>query len=194
MLRINNLSLALLLTALLAIVFANSPVQAQAQPLNLFLPVVKKAPAGVIGNPGFENGYAGWAFKSTDGGYDIRSQAQAHSGSYSAALGNGNGGREASITQNMIVPAGRPKLQFWEYMVSGDYCDSGESYDYVRVLVNGSKLLSFPVCENSDNGRWLARELDLSGYVGLTVQVSVYFRSDLALESFYYVDDFAFVP
>lgn len=164
----------------------------------LWLPIVIKnsqQPPG-LDNPDFESGAVGWNFYSTQGGGDIVTTAPLPRGSYSARLGSSwEISRVAYISQQVMIPVGKPWLTFWHYIDSQeDYCPQYTLYDFVRVEINGGEILSFPLCDDGVtlNRVWLKRAVYVGSYQGMNVNLKIYFQSDITLPSDYYVDDFAF--
>jgi hypothetical protein len=144
-----------------------------------------------IANPGFENGSTGWVFQSNQGD-PIRVSPFAHSGSFSAALGNGNHNRVASISQQFTVPFNNYNLQYWQYIQSNEVC--GTPFDVVTIYINGANFQSFNVCSGLNSLDWSRAIINLISYRGDTIVFRMEFTSDGNTQSFFYVDDFSFIP
>jgi hypothetical protein len=152
-----------------------------------YLPAIFHKIVPDIANPGFEQGYTGWAFSSNQGS-DLITQAQAHIGVYSASLGNGNNYRVASISQGVTVPASRSSLIFWIYIDSADAC----GWDYLRFYINSQLFYTYDICSPTSTHQWSIRNLDFSGFAGQPITLKIEFTSDVTVESYVYVDDFEF--
>ena len=166
--------------------------------LRVYLPAILRAVdfPNPLSNPGFEEGYSGWNFFSTQGGLDIISSAHAHSGLYSARLGNWDENyRKAYISQYVAVPIGRPWLTYWHYVdTPEDYCPMFTRYDFISIQVNLYEEDYYSLCDDVDhpNRVWLKQAFDLSAYQGMRVYLRIYFESDGNWASDIYVDDFNF--
>ena len=145
-------------------------------------------PPAVIVNPGFEQN-DGWTFQSNQGD-PIRVSPFAHSGSFSAALGNGNNNRIASIAQQFTVPYDYYNIQYWKYIQSIELC--GVRYDFVTAYVNGIAVDSFNVCQDLSSTQWTKQITNLRNYRGQTIVFRLEFRSDGNTPSYFNVDDFSF--
>jgi hypothetical protein len=201
------LSVAVLLFAIPLAVYAF--VGANGSVSKVFLPMVidsnpatppfpTPVPSGYIANPGFEQGQTGWTFNWDTPNPVITSQ-QAHAGTYSAMLGDGDAvygnGIQASITQNVSVPTVEYVLKFWTFTQSTDECGSNPEDligDYLIVDIDNVTTWFIPVCDSVENGSWVSRSINLSAYQGKSIFLTVRYKSDLSLPSYAYVDDFAF--
>lgn len=143
-----------------------------------------------IVNPGFESGSVGWVFNSN--GAPILNSPFAHSGSYSAALGNGTNNRAASISQQFTVPLNNYNLRYYKYIQSSEIC--GPAYDVVRAYINSAQVESFDVCSALSSTNWTPQILNLVSYRGQSIVFRLEFTSDNNTPSFFYVDDFSFIP
>ena len=144
-------------------------------------------PPSPIDNPGFEQGQTGWTFQSNQGDPIVVSTFS-HTGSFSAALGDGRNNRIASIAQQFTVPFNQYNLVYWQYIKSVKLCG-----DYVTVYVNWIQFISRDIC-NAINPVWSKASFNLQSYRGQTIDFRMEFRSDGNTPSFFYVDDFTFVP
>ncbi|MHB8572180.1 MAG: carbohydrate binding domain-containing protein [Candidatus Dormibacteria bacterium] len=134
---------------------------------------VPPPPPNVVQNPGFETGnFTSW----TTGGLQAPTVVSggAHSGTYSARLGNGqayNG--DSFIQQAITVPSGSPNLTFWYQ----PHCPDTIAYDQETMQIrntSGTVLATvLNVCSNS--GAWTKVTYSMSAYAGQTVVL--YFNS-----------------
>jgi hypothetical protein len=148
-------------------------------------------PPSPIDNPGFEQGQVDWIFKSNQNDPIVVSPF-AHTGTHSAALGNGKNNYIASIAQQFTVPNNQYNLQYWQYVQSTEVC--GVLYDSVTVYVNGIQFTSLDICQALSRLDWTKASFNLQSYRDQTIDFRMEFRSDGNTPSFFYVDDFTFVP
>lgn len=167
----------------------NTPT-ATSTPTQTPTPTRTQTPSPIV-NPGFEQGQVGWTFQSNQGDPIIVSPF-AHTGSFSAALGNGNNNRIASIAQQFTVPNNQYNLQYWQYIQSVEVCAANR--DYVTVNVNGIYFTSLDICQALSRYDWTKASFNLQSYKGQTIVFRMEFRSDGNTQSFFNVDDFSFVP
>ena len=116
-------------------------------------------------NPGFEAGTAGWVVLSNQGD-NIVTTAAAHSGVRSAALGNGNNNRLASIAQQVAVPYQAYVATYFQMIESLEGCPSN---DQVVVYVNDHPYQHYSICQDSNNSKWVEIKIYLAPYKGQTV-------------------------
>ncbi len=116
-------------------------------------------------NPGFETGTAGWVVLSNQGD-NIVTTAAAHSGVRSAALGNGNNNRLASIAQQVAVPQQAYVASYFQMIESLEVCPSN---DLVVVYVNDHPYQHYSICQDSNNSKWVEIKIYLAPYKGQTV-------------------------
>lgn len=166
----------------------NTPT-ATSTPTQTPTPTHTPTPSPIV-NPDFEQGQVGWTFQSNQGDPIIVSPF-AHTGSFSAALGNGNNNRIASIAQQFTVPFNQYKLQYWQYVQSVEDC--GVPYDYVTVYVNEIYFTLLDLCKTPIPS-WSKASFNLQSYKGRDIVFRMEFRSDGNTPSLFYVDDFSFVP
>jgi hypothetical protein len=154
-------------------------------------PTRTKTPSpSTFDNPSFEDGNTGWVFQSNQGD-DVRTNSTAYNGNWSSDLGNGGHNRIASISQEITVPTDRYYVRYYQRLNSNEVC--GQRYDYVTIFINGSKFTDYTVCRNFNTGSsWQVQFINLTNYQGDTVVFRMEFRSDQAISSYVYVDDFSF--
>jgi hypothetical protein len=144
-------------------------------------------PPVLIVNPSFEQGKTGWVF----GGSAEITSAWAYDGFYSAALGNGNNNRTASIAQQFTVPNNAYNLRYYQYTQTNEICGS-IMFDYIIISINGIGIQTNNICRDFNGvNNWV---INLINYRGDTVVFRMDFYSDDNIGSIAYVDDFAFIP
>lgn len=144
-------------------------------------------------NPGFEQGTAGWVVQSNQGD-NVVTNTKAHTGLYSAALGNRTNNRTASIAQQVFVPFDRYTVQYYQLVDSDEICPPGsQRYDYVTIFVNGSFIDDYNICKGISSPNWEKWFINLSPYKGSSVVLMLQFTGDGTLASAVYVDDFSFI-
>lgn len=194
--KVNALLAFILVTLLAGLLITGPSLAAHSQPLprKLYIPLVLRTSSSTavgISNPGFELPATGWGYLPSEG--QVRSSLRRRSGVYSAGLGNGEIFRNASISQTVTVPAGQRTLQYWQFVISDEYCGEDVLWDYVTVTVGGVKVAEYPVCESSPQSTWHMNQVNLSSFAGQTVALRVEFASDGSFPSTLYIDDFSFV-
>jgi hypothetical protein len=143
-----------------------------------------------IANPGFESGSVGWVFNSN--GAPVLNSPFARTGTFSAALGNGTNNRVASISQQFTVPFNNYNLRYYKYLQSSEIC--GPKYDAVGAYINGVLVETIDVCSTFSSTNWTPQVLNLISYRGQSIVFRLEFTSDNNTPSFFYVDDFSFIP
>jgi hypothetical protein len=158
------------------------------------VPIITPTPIGSqFTNPGFEQGTTGWVVQSNQGD-NVVTNSKAHTGQYSAALGNGTNNRTASIAQQIFVPYDRYTVQYYQLIDSDEICPPGpQRYDYVTIFVNGSFYNGYNICEGISSANWEKWFINLSPFKGSSVVLMLQFTSDGTLASAVYVDDFSFI-
>ncbi len=176
------------------------PTDAQGRtvlPLDAQLP----PPSGSIQNGGFETGaLSPWINESsTRTNYVQVTTAQAHSGSYSAFMGDLNPPEIngwSSIAQQVTIPSGAV-LSFWVYQGSNEsQLGYGTKYAWqAGYLLNssGSILKTFYKTVNTTNG-WVNYTVNLSAYAGQNdyIYFGCYGDGYSKTYVYQYVDDVAF--
>lgn len=153
------------------------------------LPVVYKTFNTAFTNPGFEQETAGWVVQSNQGD-NVVTTAAAHTGINSAGLGNGGSTRVASIAQQVKVPQQDYAVQYWQWAQSPELCQSNSNR--VMVYVNGSPYQHYNICKDSNNSKWVVKNIYLAPYKGQTVVFKLEFESFTIPNNYLYVDDFSF--
>ncbi|MBN2390429.1 MAG: hypothetical protein JXR84_06885, partial [Anaerolineae bacterium] len=149
------------------------------------------APGGDVTNGDFESGSTDWTEYSTHG-WDLIVQSfpsgvTPHGGSWAVWLG-GDYDDMSYIQQQVTVPSGSPYLSYWHWIASEDAC----GYDYGGVVINGSAVDSYNLCESANTGGWVQHAVDLSTYVGQSVSLQIRAETDSSLNSNLFIDDVTF--
>jgi hypothetical protein len=159
----------------------------------LWRPLSAMTPPSKFINSDFEAGPGvGWS-EHTKGAWPIIVDNTAlpagitpHGGARAARLGGGNE-ELAYLEQQLTLSAASPVLSYWHWIDSEDSCGS----DWARVLVNGRPVISYSLCIHTKTGGWVKKTVDLSGFIGHTVQLRLQVETDTLRPSFLYVDDVA---
>lgn len=175
-----------------------SPAHSES-PHFIYLPAIF-SPARLLPNGDFEAGETAWILNPT-GEQLIFSQDElppsyvAHSGSHVAWLGNHLISDQAvnqSIRQQIEVPASNSMLYFWIVSDSAEY--SATSQDYLRILIDGQLEQSWRLYTGLGTFTWRRQSVNLSGYAGKSVSLTVQVITNDVSPSEVYLDDFSFSP
>lgn len=154
----------------------------------LYLPVTFNDSIKGFTNPGFEYGSAGWLVQSNQGD-DVVTTAAAHTGQWSAGLGNGANNRVASIAQKLKVPVDAYLVQYFQKLDFPGTCPDGMQ---LMVLVNDQPYQHY-ICHEIDKGLWITQDIYLAPqYRGREVEFKLEFQSAAGQDIYLYVDDFSF--
>ena len=153
-----------------------------------YLPILWNPPPNPFQNPGFELGRTVWTEYSS-GGWDLIYQAAetpvaAHDGNWLAWLG-GDASETSRLSQTITISGTAPYLHFWYYIASEDAC----GYDFFRVKVNGSQVISANLCSSTNTNGWVKAVVNLSGMVGASKTVMFEVTTDSSLNSNLFLDD-----
>ncbi|MGW8225693.1 MAG: hypothetical protein ACWGOY_08165 [Anaerolineales bacterium] len=169
--------------------FPESSKARQTQTVFANLPLVFNNYVKGFSNPGFENGSEGWFMQSNQGDNLVTAET-AHTGSYSAALGNGNGNRIASISQQVIVPQQVYVVQYFQLIQSLEDCPGSNQ---LMVYVNNQPYQHYSICQDDDSQTWEKFRIYLApDYRGKSVEIRLTYTSGVSSDSSLYVDDFSF--
>lgn len=161
-----------------------------------YLPLVsgRALAANRVVNGDFEQGAVGWQQSSAySGGLILDLVALAltpHGGQWAAWLG-GENDENSQIWQMVILGAAPATLTFW-YKIDSE--DNGCDHDRGRVLISGAPVAEFDLCVSTNTGDWVKHTIDLSAYVGQTIELRFQAETDAALLSDFFVDDVAITP
>lgn len=171
------------------------PLQAQSDSENnIYLPLVTSGQAAgtEVNNGDFEAGASGWVAQSNHSRTVIRQTfgtgVTSHSGAYAAWLGF-YALEVSTVEQQVTVPAAKPILTYWHWIVSTDQC----LRDLASVRINNSEVDSYLLCADTQTTGWVQRTIDLSAYAGQTVTLTFYLKNDGNRNSDLYLDDVGFV-
>ncbi|HYC35007.1 MAG TPA: choice-of-anchor J domain-containing protein [Usitatibacter sp.] len=147
----------------------------------------------VLANPGFESGPVNWAQSSSNNTLIITNDAtMARAGSWYAWLG-GNNDLTDTLTQDVVVPSGQARLQFW-YRITTNETISG-AFDTMTVsVVNPSTgatmetLASFSN-QTTTSGWEQSSTYDLSAFSGQTVRLQFRAVNDFSDFTSFRIDD-----
>jgi hypothetical protein len=159
----------------------------------VYLPIILKPlpPLTPLVNGNFESGHTGWSEYSTHGWSTIVTSfpgsVTPHGGSWAAWLG-GEYDDISYIQQQVGVPASGYYLAYWHWIASADAC----GYDLGGVLVNGSVVDVYNLCQSANTGGWVKHVVNLSAYAGQSVALQIRVETDSSLNSNLFVDDVAF--
>jgi hypothetical protein len=152
--------------------------------------------ADQIINGDFESGSGvGWT-EYSQLGWDIVVRASGlpvgvdpHGGSWAAWLG-GEDNELAYLQQEVTITAGTPTLGYWHWIDSIDSC----GFDYARILIDGTQVDSYSLCIAQNTSGWVRYTVDLSAFIGQTVQLRLQVDTDSSRYSNLYLDDVALEP
>ncbi len=165
-----------------------TPTFDQDQEQVVYLPGVFRNYVPGFTEPGFENGGQAWEVQSNQGD-GVVTNAAAHSGSYSAALGDGSGSRTASISQEISIPEQAYAVQYYQWARSLQACPG---MNRLMVYVNGQPYQHYSICQGDENSTWVPVNLYLAPYKGQRVDFRLEFESSNTNGDILYVDDFSF--
>lgn len=154
----------------------------------IFIPAVFYSYFTGFANHSFESGTSDWVVQSNQAD-QVVTTAAARSGVRSAALGNGNNFRVASIAQQVTVPQQEYVVAYYQWVESLELCPSNNR---VMVYINGNPYQHYNICGDSNNGKWVKIRIHLAPYKGQTVVFRLEFESSSILNNFLYMDDFSF--
>ncbi len=115
-----------------------------------------------VTNGNFESGGSGWTEFSSNGFSLIGAWGLAQSGSVSTWLGGANT-ETSRISQVVTIPAGIHfgSLAFWYRLTAFD-C----ARDIGKLIINGSDVLIYSLCNDPAAGGWVRQVVDMSAYAG----------------------------
>jgi hypothetical protein len=147
--------------------------------------------ANGVTNGGFETGsFAPWVILGTQPP-PVVSNAQPHSGTYSALLGTLSGGEptgDSSIYQTVTVPASGGTLSYWYNPSTVDSITFDWQDAYVTDTSDTILATIMHVCENTQT--WTQKTFDMTPYAGQTVRIEFLVHQDgFGDDTSMYVDD-----
>lgn len=161
--------------------------------VGVYLPLVYKLSSfsDAIQNGDFEDGRDGSWDEFSSHGYQLivdtfePNLLLPHSGDWGAWLG-GAPDEVSTISQQVTVPPGTPTLSFWIYLDSAETICSNDSG---KVTVNGDVLATYELCQETDTGGWVQREIDISSYAGMTITIGFKATLNSTYNSNFFLDD-----
>jgi hypothetical protein len=143
-----------------------------------------------IVNGDFEQGqYVGWT-ESSSNGYDVvvpytpDPVVIPHSGTWIAWLGGADDEITVLSQSNLTIPQ-YGVVRLWYWSASGDDC----GYDYGTVQINSSNVYVWNLCYDTNTYGWVPLQIDVSGYYGQTVTLSIQVTTDVGYSSNLLIDD-----
>lgn len=161
-----------------------------------YLPLVSGRVPSVnrVVNGDFEQGVVGWQQSSA---YSIglildfvSLFLEPHGGRWAAWLG-GEHNENSQIWQNVTLGAAPAALAFW-YKIDSE--DNVCGRDHGRVLIGSAPVAEFDLCVSTNTGDWVKHTIDLSAYIGQTIELRFQAETDATLLSNFFVDDVAITP
>ncbi len=105
----------------------------------------------------------------------------------SCSSGSSDKSDDSILTFNLAIPAGwtTAKLEWWEF------ADVFISFDWAEVWVDGKLDTATQICSGSSSAKkWEKKSIDLSAYVGKTVNISFHFMaSSVVAYPGWYIDE-----
>ena len=81
-----------------------------------------------------------------------------------------------------------PYLAYWHWIASEDSC----GWDFGGVLVNGTVVDVYDLCDSASTGGWVHHVVNLSAYAGQAVTFQIRVETDSSLNSNLFIDDVSF--
>jgi len=157
----------------------------------VFLPLVfsggGSSPIYPLLNGDFEAGPdVGWTQYSSNGWELIYQNTEGfpQSGEWFAFLGWDHD-ETSRLSQPVTISASQPYLHFWVWFESKDDC----GYDFFYIIINGTELAKYDLCDENNTYGWVPVVRDLSAYSGQTVTVTFEVTTDSSLNSNLFLDD-----
>lgn len=145
----------------------------------------------LVADSGLESG-TGWSMK-TKGQYAMLSNIQAHSGVKSAYLAGANQATDLLSTK-VVLPSGGQSatLDFWWKVNSEDGNDTSDQLT-VQVLNGPGKIQTVLLVLGSEHASndWQQSALDISEFVGQSIQLQFVAKTNEALVTDFFIDDVA---
>jgi len=145
----------------------------------------------LVADSGLESG-TGWTMK-TKGQYAMLSNIQAHSGVKSAYLAGANQATDLLSTK-VVLPSGGQSatLDFWWKVNSEDGNDTSDQLT-VQVLNGPGKIQTVLLVLGSEHASndWQQSALDISEFVGQSIQLQFVAKTNEALVTDFFIDDVA---
>lgn len=165
---------------------------------SIYLPIISKIQAKPLQNGSFDQGPDGsWQETSTSQNSivikasDIPSvpnqpNITAHSGEWVAWLG-GLDGETSTLSQTIIIPDNAAALHYY-YWIESYEAASNCGFDKATVLLGGSVLTAYDLCETTNTGGWKGAQWDISAYRGQALELVFQLVNDSVDWSNLYID------
>jgi hypothetical protein len=155
--------------------------------------IVQSSGSQLFPNGDFEQGRVVWNEYSSHGYALIMTTAggllvSPYDGNWAVWLG-GDADETSYIQQQIQVPANLPYMSYWYWIASADVC----GYDVAGVLVNGTAIDAYWLCNMNDTNEWVRRVIDLRSYAGQTVSIQIMATLDGSSNSNLFIDHVSFI-
>lgn len=147
-----------------------------------------------LSNGGFEQGETDWTFQ---GGAFVASGG-AHSGNNYVLLG-GNTTHDEYLTRWITVPPSAPYLVYWDTALSDEIdCFADKGYVWIDpnpddTTFSGMIVASnYSFCNSKEYSSYKQHRIDLHAYAGQTIYLEFDMSTDVAIYSFWSIDDVSF--
>lgn len=160
-------------------------------PAAVFIPMVARNTFTALANGGFEAGVSGWQeFSLREEKLILTAtvaELPAHGGDWIAWLAGLS--KEVSFVQQQVTIARQtPVLQFWYWIASTDNCGN----DFGGVVVNNVVVDKLDLCRTTATSGWQLRSVNLSAYIGETVELQIRAETNGLTPSSLFIDDITY--
>jgi hypothetical protein len=144
----------------------------------------------LVKNGGFESGATSWT--QTSGVINNTAGEAAHTGSYKAWLDGYGSAHTDYVRQSITIPATATKatLDFWMHI---DTAETGSTaYDTLsaQVITSAGKYVTLATWSNANAATgYQEHTVDLSAYIGQTIQINFYGVEDSSNQTSFVIDD-----
>jgi hypothetical protein len=158
--------------------------------MNIYLPLIMSGGSTSIEtlvNGDFEQGTQGWSGYS-EGGYALiyKEPDLAQSGSWLAILGGYNNAVDV-LYQPVTITASQPYLLFWFVIYSEEIC--GTNNDVFIIIIDDEAITGIELCEGNNTGGWVQVYVDLSSFIGKTVDLQFAVGTNSSRISYFLLDN-----
>jgi len=144
----------------------------------------------LVKNGGFESGATSWT--QTSGVINNTSGEAAHTGSYKAWLDGYGSAHTDYVRQSITIPATATKATL-DFFMHIDTAESGSTaYDTLsaQVITSAGKYVTLATWSNANAATgYQEHTVDLSAYIGQTVQINFYGVEDSSNQTSFVIDD-----
>ncbi len=135
-----------------------------------------------------QGGFVGWSEYSTHDWAIVTPMndlpEMPHGGNWAAWLG-GDNLDTSYVSQGNITVTSPTSLRLWYLIISEDDC----GYDFGSVLVNGTLIYSWNLCQSTNTNGWTPLDLNLDAYNGQTISLTISVVTDEDYYSNLLIDD-----